>query len=473
MQATDTYHGLAAPRATGDVEDDATRRAIRAAMQAVYYHSIGSKFISDSAPATVLPGFEIMSLTDALRILSASRVRMREAIWTIARATPPSPIAFQARDGVGLSRYPRALLDVLTGEERRQLRQFEGKRARISREATLFSAAIVAFAADRDCWCRFDEIVAMLRANGGGSEIDAALGTALGLASNDPRALTVEQYLEHELDRATRPHDCLAELRRFEREVGMTLVNFMQQFADSIEFSACFKTDEQGLQTPIVFPAASISVQDTDTLMTHVTVTALVARSTFDDVALGIDPQSWAVCSDVFRSTRYVHGPLDLVALDPAPTPGRPGPAPRMLEEDVVFLHGRDDLEAGSCINVLRFGRLDFAREAGTIDIEYELCRSVSSRLLWDVRAGGLLVDGGYGIVRPVSEREDAGAVGFWRMTTHKTMLWSDRQPYTTSAENDFGNALNYLAPANIAWWLESEDFGHTCRTTTVAGHPA
>lgn len=441
-------------------------------MQAVYYHSIGKQFISDSAPATVLPGFDIMGLEEALAILSASRELMREAIWTIARAVPPSPISFAANPAEGLARYPLALLDVLTDKERLQLMDFESKRAELAREATLFSAAIIAFADDVDCWDRFDEIVAMLNADGN-SDIDAGLAKALGIRGNDPSPLSIAQFLEYELGRADPPGDCLAELGRFEREVGMVLVEFMQRFADSIGFAAAFQTDDHGAATAIVFPAASVSVQDTDSLMTHVTVTALVARSTFDDVARGIDPQSWAVCSEVFRSTRYVLGPLDLDPVDPAPPPGNPGPAPRFLEEDVVFLHGRDDLEAGSCINVLRFGKLEFDRHAGTIEIDYELCRSVSSRLLWDVRAGGLLVDGGYGIVRPVSTRENDDAIGFWRMTTHKTMLWSDREPYAIGANNDFGNALNVLAPSTIAWWLESEDYSHNCRTTTVAGQPA
>ncbi len=86
------------------------------------------------------------------------------------------------------------------------------------------------------------------------------------------------------------------------------------------------------------------------------------------------------------------------------------------------------------------------------IDIGFELCRSISSRLLWDVGPGGLLVDGGRLSASPV-----CGVENLWRITEHKTLLWTDREPYAVGAGSGFGNALNYLAPATATWWLETE----------------
>jgi hypothetical protein len=138
-----------------------------------------------------------------------------------------------------------------------------------------------------------------------------------------------------------------------------------------------------------------------------------------------------------------------------------------MLEENVVLLWGREDEQAGSCRNVLRMNRLDFDAAGARIDVEYDLCRSFSSRLLWDVRAGGLLADSGYSLARDV-----CGVPGLWRVTSHKTVLWSDRLPYASGAGHDLGEALNYLSPALTCWWLESEMYGHGSSSSTAYSHP-
>jgi hypothetical protein len=452
--------------------------SVRAAMQSVYYHSIGRRFVSVSAPAVLLPGLDPMSLAEALQTLAAAHTWMRQAIWTIARAIAPLPLSSAADPRAGIERYPRALLDVLTTRERAQLAAFEQLRSGFCREAEILSSALVALAPLPDCWERFDAVRCAYFGGrwsdlGGGrhaccgargSHLDTALRTALNLhPADDENAFTVTKYLEEELHRSSAPLECERELRGFEREIGMGLPDFMWQFADSVAFKRCFATEPPAN----VFPAASITVQDTGSLTTQVTVSALVSDLGFEDLRVAMDPQCWSDGSDAFRSTRFVEGPFDLRPLEPPPPLGDPGPPPRMLEEDVVLLWGRQDEEAGSCRNVLRMNRLDFDTAGARIDVGYDLCRSVSSRMLWDVRPGGLLNDSGYSLARDV-----CGVPGLWRVTSHKTVLWSDRLPYASGAGHDFGEALNYLSPALTCWWLESEMYGHGSSSSTATSQP-
>jgi hypothetical protein len=435
-------------------------------MQSVYYHSIGRRFVSESAPAVLLPGLDPMSLAEALQTLAAADTWMRQAIWTIARAIAPLPLSSAADPRQGIERYPRALLDVLTTREGEQLAAFEQLRGGFCREAEILSSALVALAPLSDCWERFDAVQRAYAGPGGNrrSPLDTALCEALNLdPADDENAFTVAKYLEEELHRSSAPQECERELRGFEREVGMGLADFMWQFADSVAFKRCFATEPPAN----VFPAASITVQDTGSLMTQVTVSALVADLGFEALRVAMDPQCWSDGSEAFRSTRFVEGPFDLAPLDPPPPLGDPGPPPRMLEEDVVLLWGREDEEAGSCRNVLRMNRLDFDTAGARIDVEYDLCRSVSSRMLWDVRPGGLLSDSGYSLARDV-----CGVPGLWRVTSHKTVLWSDRLPYASGAGHDFGEALNYLSPALTCWWLESEMYGHGSSSSTATSQP-
>lgn len=120
-------------------------------MQAVHHHSLGQRFVNVSAPAVMLPEVVApMGLSRALAILSGSRTRMREAIWTMARVIPPAPLDFHGSPRAGLARYPRALLEVLDDDERRNLQAFEECRGDFCREAELVSAAIIAYAPRRD-----------------------------------------------------------------------------------------------------------------------------------------------------------------------------------------------------------------------------------------------------------------------------------------------------------------------------------
>jgi hypothetical protein len=441
------------PRGTDGALDLVAAFKLRAAMQVVYHHSIGATFVSDTAPAVLLPVVSTMTLAEALEVLSHNPQRLRAAIWTIARSLPPGPLADVHADA-GIDRYPDALLDVLADRplERVQLGEFERIRDDYCRQAELMSSAVIAFAPRPDCWRRFDQVCDEYFGERLSESIDDGLQAVLGCVGGVPGdvGFTVAGYLKDVLGPA---EPCTRELRSFEREVGMALPAYMSQFADSIAFQKAF-ADHSQVQ---VFPAMSIAVQDADSLLTRVTVTSLVAGQSFQNLARGMDPQCWQESSDAFLASRYVHGPLDLEALTLPPPKGDPGPAPRYLEEDVALLWGEEEEIGGSCRNVLRLDRLDFEPETPSIDITFDLARSVESRLLWDVRPGGLLVDSGYLVARSV-----CGVPNLWRVTIQKVLLWSDREPYATGAGSGIGNALNYLAPATVSWWQESEMYSYS-----------
>jgi hypothetical protein len=207
-----------------------------------------------------------------------------------------------------------------------------------------------------------------------------------------------------------------------------------------------------------VLPAAAVITQESATLITRVTVTALVECDEFGVIAVASDPQCWSMRSDVVVGTVYVRGSYDLTPLAPPVPPGRavvkpPAAAPLMLEEHVRISWGLDALAAGTFHNVLRIPRCVIDAGSGTIDVEFALARSIDSRILWDERPGGILIDQGYLRVRPLPPFGNR-----WRITSHKTLLFSDRTPNAGGPGwTDFGQLQNYLAPAALSWWLESE----------------
>jgi hypothetical protein len=201
-----------------------------------------------------------------------------------------------------------------------------------------------------------------------------------------------------------------------------------------------------------IYPSACVIVQDFHTLVTTVTATSLVSCEDFGTLARAVDPQCWACASDVITGSRYVRGCRDLRSPEP-PEPGRglQEGAVRFLAEDVTVSWGMDDVQSGSFRNVLRIDRFAVDEENRRIDLDFSLARSIDSRILWDERPGGILVDQGFIKARPMGPDR-------WRVTNHKVLLFSDRSPNVAGQGlSDFGEMLNYLAPAAMSWWLESE----------------
>jgi hypothetical protein len=248
-------------------------------------------------------------------------------------------------------------------------------------------------------------------------------------------------------------------LQRLEQEIGLSLPTFIEEFADSVAFAQAFPGAKSGVT---VSPVSSVTVQDARSLLTQVTVTALVRTANFDCLRIGLDPQCWTSCSDAFRHTGYVADATDRAPLDPIPEPGYfdwVGPPPKLVEERVVIAWGTGESEA-SFHNILNINRLTIDEKTGAIDIEFDLNRSISSRILWDERAGGILVDEGYARARKLDDN-------LWRLTVRKIIRFSDRTPYVGgSGWNDFGQVLNYLAPGTLSWWIERELYSAACQDT-------
>lgn len=416
-------------------------------MQTVYRYSIGRQFVSQTAPAILAPSLSRMTLADALEILSKPDRHRRLATWTIARSLP-----VESAQRASLDRYPEALLAVLTEDDLDHLRSFEEIRGAYCGLADVFAAAFVACARMEDCSDSVDKVVGEIVCGYDGPDCAADVSIAQrfeDLSTDTPEkplvaACIIRSFLHDELGlSATKQGPCEDELRLFVNQVDMPLSAFTRRFADVLAFKRNLKTSAQ------VLPAVSIATQDASSLLTRVTATALVLGTSREQLWTGMNPENWAKDSDLFKLSRWVVGPLDLT-----PRPTRPATGPWYLEERVNLLWGDDADVGGWCHNVLRFDRLDEGQEG--IEIRFDLARSIESRLLWDVRPGGLLVDSGYVVAREVAAFQDV-----WRVTIRKTLRWSDRDPYRSGDGNDRGEELNYLAPATVSWWEESQMYGY------------
>ena len=149
-------------------------------------------------------------------------------------------------------------------------------------------------------------------------------------------------------------------------------------------------------------------------------------------------------------------------------------PAVQLFEE-VGVRFGSDEAHSGGFRNVLTIDKFTKDPRDG-ITLPFRLCRSVDSRIFWDARAGGILIDGGFIVARPVlGHAADNGEVGpienRWRVTTRKVLRFSDRTPYANaSGWLDFGQMLNYLVPAAVTLWLETDFYGAEALKNTGGG---
>lgn len=447
-------------------------------MLSVYHHSVGRSLELRGAPAILLPPeVEPMALEGALETLADDRQRLLEAIWTVARSVPP------ARPGVTSDtvarRYPRELRLFLNRPPHRELRDrlegFDELRVRHRREAHLYAAALIAYAQSEDPASEEqfggDEQAsaqppASLRSFLGMREQFAAPNEATGSLDQGTKRLgllgkdtTFSEFLHNHLPRTGDGlNRARGELRKLERELGINLETYVQEFADVVAFSDSFGDDGAGAMPVRVFPASSVTRQDAATLQTQVTVTALVATELFDCLRIGMDPQCWSLCSDAFGKSAYVAGSHDLSPVDPALPAGAYGRERedrRLLEEHVTLVSQADGTEIGSFHNILNIRTP--IRADGEIEIRFDLNRSISSRILWDERAGGIIVNEGYLRAQPVAEN-------VWRVTSRKTLRFSDRTPNSGGGGwNDHGQMLNYLAPAALSSWIESEMYSARC----------
>jgi len=189
-----------------------------------------------------------------------------------------------------------------------------------------------------------------------------------------------------------------------------------------------------------------------------------------------IDPLAWHKNSDVIQDTYYVADPWDPQTKHPDQSSAPFEPPGRLLFENVSVGFGFDeDVHSGGFTNVLALDK--FTKDSTGIMLPFRLCRSIDSRIFWDARAGGILIDGGFIQARPVlvgSAAQDDEAVAIenrWRVTTRKVLRFSDRTP-SSSAPGllDFGQLLNYLVPAAVTLWLETDFYGSESLNDTRGG---
>lgn len=405
--------------------------SLRYALLSVYYGSLGRELSITGAPAMLMPlDVRPMSLDDALVAIKDNWPGyLRDAIWRVVRSvTPPQ-------------RYPDALEHVLAGHDPPlSLAELSDRIAGYHPGASLLGDALIASVEQSD---EAPTLRDRLQAQARELSDDAALmlGTSLYdyLGSLDPG----------QADR----------LKKLDTKLHLDLTGYSDEFTKALAFLKWWKDDANLKMGPHcaaqmkVFPVTTVLHQDVSTLTTEITVTALVQCGDFDTLRRSVDPQCWACSSDVVTRTRYVDSSWDLHPVAPtAPgTPPHPGEPARLLEEQVNVAWGLDRSNVGSFHNVLRIDEYTENPHVPSLSVRFSLARSIDSQILWDQRGGGILVDQGFITVRPVHGDR-------WQITSRKTILFSDRAPNAGGPGFlDFGQMLNYLTPAALTWWLESE----------------
>jgi hypothetical protein len=453
------------------------KAALRRAMLSVYYLSVGSQLESRGAPVmAVPPDVRPLPLDAALAKLEPHKDLLWDAYWRIVRSVPVEAWKRRSLD----RRYPQALVDELGLDEVEALDKLR-KHARL--RAHFFTGALLACAEGHG-----EEAIAlagMLEQRGGirleqDDPDDLSVSDGQGDVVDALRDATEAVLGRTALDYIT----CLAwspaaqqrtqeELFSLQADVGLGLGEFIEDFYDTVAFQS-FRTRLGGPETVLI--SSCIVRQDTNTLTTTATVTTL-AQANLEQLFELIDPLAWHTNSDVIEATYYVADPWDPYTKHPDQSSAPFAPPGRLLFENVsVGFGSNEDVHSGGFTNVLTLDK--FTKDPRTgITLPFRLCRSVDSRIFWDARAGGILIDGGFIQARPVlvgSAPDDGEAVPIedrWRVTTRKVLRFSDRTPYASAPGlRDFGQLLNYLVPAAVTLWLETDFYGSESLNDTKGG---
>jgi hypothetical protein len=401
-------------------------------MLSAYYHAQrGQLTLRDrDAPAVRLPPeLHLLDLGDALETLKRWPDRLRDAVWRLVRATPVPWV----HDDRTERRYPTELLDLVGLDRLIEL----DERRRAARAGTQLLTARLAACADRR-WDEVDDLRPLLDGR--------ATGSRPGQAAQGMLAAMLQPRGE------ARVGPQVAEL---EEEVGLDIGQLAEALADAVAFAdgpGALGPWRSGGEGPTVHPVAAVVRQDAGTLTTTAIATTVV-QGELDALGRTIDPRSWPRSSEVVQTARLVG---DAFALDPLPAEqipaiGRGWEGDRLLEETAAISWGRDASQQAWFHNVLRIDRFSVDHRLATIDLEFSLSRSIGSRVLWDKRAGGILLDEGSVRVRPLAEHG-------WRVTGTKTLRFADRTPSALGPGwLGLGRVLNLLAPAALLQWLETD----------------
>jgi hypothetical protein len=421
---------------------------LRQAMLSVYFRSLGSQLESQGAPVVALPPYaRPLPLETALGILAgADEGYLWDAYWRIVRSVPVEGWDDPTMKG----RYPPAFVDSFGSVD-----DLDNRRRGARQGAQLFAAALMACADGRgdDARALADILKASrTRCVDEPRQFDKLAESVLGKPAH--------QFL---VELSHREEKTATELRNLQGKVGINLNDFVEDFADTVVFADIRKEHFAGRERPddgmTVLTSSCVVRQDTETLTTTATVTAL-AQTSFEVLTYALDPIGWPKRSSVIVDTAYVDDPFDLASGHKPERLGETFEAtaeePRYLFEEVDVRWGAEDEQTGQFRNVLAIEKFCADKENG-IRVPFKLSRSVDSRILWDSRAGGLLIDDGFLDARPIGHDAN-GEPDRWRVTTRKVLKFSDRTPYSNEPGwPDFGQMLNYLAPASVTWWLETE----------------
>jgi hypothetical protein len=188
---------------------------------------------------------------------------------------------------------------------------------------------------------------------------------------------------------------------------------------------------------------------DVASLVTTVTGAAEVKRPP-EQLAKLVDPRRWSEASPEFAASYAVEQDAQGA---PRYQDGRPKAAPPsgsptfegLLFEDVVTPVNRTTFSRYR--NLLS---IDLASKDGGLNADFSLYDSLSSQILVVEMPGGVDVDFGHVSAKPLSK-------GWTRYEVVKHLRYSDLTPRDASPEGpwDYGQTLNYLAPALLSSWIE------------------
>lgn len=434
---------VAGAAAASPAETGPDEAALKYALLSVYYASIDEQFSITGAPSVfVPPEMAPLPLGQALDLLAADESRLEQALWQIVRTTR-IPQAWEDEP-----HYPREIARYLARDRQRDL---DRTRAEYRAGASVLAACLRAcHHDDRSLYSTLRQVV-----------------RSREIATNPGFVKTVELLLDQSPEdfSAAMDHDVTDDdawharqrgLRETEGEVALGIAAYVEQLAAAAAWESFVDAQrDQEHHELSIYPVASRIVQSTDQLWTTATVTTLVHGGDFDSLLLATEPDQWHDGSEVIQTSRYVSDPYSL-------DPGRPRRSGAdgldlsgLLHEVVGIAWGSEEAQQSRFENVLNVERTVAPGPPGRqrIDVSFSLCRSISSEVLWDSRRGGITLDEGFLRVVPLG-------ANYWRVTSRKLLRFSDRTPYSgANGWTDFGQMLNYLAPAALSWWVETETY--------------
>ncbi|MFT4167261.1 MAG: hypothetical protein QM650_18655 [Microlunatus sp.] len=410
------------------------------AMLSVYYASIDDQFTVSGAPSVAIPPeVKPLPLADALAILAKDPQRLAQAIWQVVRTSPIR------QAGEKTSRYPAELDAYLSPADQEEL---DRVRVDYRSGASLVAACLRA--------CHHD---------------DRPLFNALSQAAQDKRLqrnhgfkevvrLLFNEEPDAFITRVSKHWDpTRQEITGLEHEVGLNIATYVEQLAATAAYRSFVESlprwHNKTMRAPLtVYPVSSVIKQSTEQLWTMATVTTL-ATGRYRELLTASDPAHWHDGSDVIKQSDYISDPMRPLEPDESQTERAPDFRGLLYEVATMAWGGDKTQQAEFCnvLNIERTVRKPPAPERPTIEVGFSLSRSISSSVLWDDRSGGITMNEGYLRVSPLGRKS-------WRITSRKLLRFSDRTPYSGgSGLTDFGQMLNYLAPAALSWWVETETY--------------